>query len=346
MESLATKYRPKTFDDVVGQENVKHILQNQIDKKEVKQAYLFTGPAGTGKTTLARILASAINGGKGQPIEVDGASNNGVDNVRAIIDDSKFKAMDCEWKVYIIDECHMLTTGAWNAMLKVLEEPPVKTIFMMCTTDPQKIPATILSRVQRFDIKKHSTVNIVKRLQYILTMENEEIMGKGGPDGFYNYEQDALEYIAKLAEGGMRDAITMLDKCCGYNENITLENVVNALGSADYATFFKLTDEILAEHADKCIEIIEGLYMDGKDLKQFAKLYSYFLLDIIKYKLLGNFDYISIPKLYAEDLDEYRDNETDFFKEVLQTFIELNAKIKWESNVKPLIEAEVLMLCL
>ena len=192
--NLATKYRPKTFDDMVCQDNVKIVLQNQIDMNEFKQSYLFCGSAGTGKTTSARIFANEINRGKGRIVEIDGASNNGVDNIRNLIDNCKMKSLDGTYKVFIIDEVHMLSIGAFNALLKILEEPPKGTIFILCTTDPQKIPGTILSRVQRFDFQRIPTEQIFDRLKYIIEQENKE--GKS-----IEYQDEALIYIAQLAEG-------------------------------------------------------------------------------------------------------------------------------------------------
>lgn len=174
-EALALKYRPKTFEDVTEQASVISILQNQIRTKTNKNCYLFTGSAGTGKTTTARIFANELNGGKGTPIEIDGASNNGVDQVRIIIDQAKMKALDSEYKVYIIDECHALSNNAWQAMLKLIEEPPRGTIFIFCTTDPDKIPRTILSRVQRYDFKKISYEGVVARLRHILESEGYQL---------------------------------------------------------------------------------------------------------------------------------------------------------------------------
>ena len=211
MEALATKYRPRTFKDVVCQDNIKKVLTNQLETGEVKQAYLFAGSAGTGKTTSARIFANEVNGGKGKPIEIDGASNNGVDNIRNIIDDCRMKSLDSKYKVYIIDEVHMLSIGAFNALLKVLEEPPKGVIFILCTTDPHKIPATILSRVQRFQFKRIPQNEVVKRLQYVLQQE-----------GKITYDMEALQYIAKLADGGMRDALMKLDTVLGYTSKITM----------------------------------------------------------------------------------------------------------------------------
>ena len=171
--SLAIKYRPTTWDDVVEQNSTTIILRKQLETNSFKHAYLFCGPAGCGKTTCARIFANSINDGKGNPIELDAASNNGVDDVRDIIQQSKTQSLDSEYKIFIIDECHALSNSAWQAMLKIIEEPPAKSIFIFATTDPQKIPRTIISRVQRYDFQRISTEGIVNRLKYILDEENK-----------------------------------------------------------------------------------------------------------------------------------------------------------------------------
>ena len=172
MRALATKYRPMSFEDVTEQSSIKIILQEQIDSHSVKNGYLFVGSAGTGKTTCARIFAKEINKGEGVPIEMDAASNNSVEDVRSIIAQAQTKSLDSEYKIFIIDECHSLSNSAWQAMLKTLEEPPAKSIFIFCTTDPQKIPKTILSRVQRYDFQRISQKGIVDRLKYIIEQEN------------------------------------------------------------------------------------------------------------------------------------------------------------------------------
>lgn len=171
VKTLAIKYRPATWEDVVEQSSTKIILQQQLESGEVKNAYLFCGPAGCGKTTCARIFANDINHGEGNPIELDAASNNGVDDVRNIIQQAKTKSLDSEYKIFIIDECHALSNSAWQAMLKIIEEPPAKSIFIFCTTNPERIPKTILSRVQRYDFNRISTEGIVDRLEYILQQE-------------------------------------------------------------------------------------------------------------------------------------------------------------------------------
>lgn len=344
MKALAIKYRPKTFDDVVEQGSVKQILQEQLRTNTHQNCYLFTGGAGTGKTTCARIFANEINGNKGNPIEIDAASNNGVENVREIIENAKFKALDAPYKVYIIDECHMLSTGAWNAMLKLIEEPPAQTVFIFCTTDPQKIPATIISRVQRYDFQRITHDSIVNRLKHILDMENEEILNDDSPDKAITYDIEALGYIAKLADGGMRDAITLLDKCLSFSPDINVENVVQALGTVDYDVMFDLTNAIIDMESDKAVIIIEEAHRSGIDLKQFMKQYSYFILDAYKYYLLGDFEYLQIPSTYSDILDSWDDETYNFLKELLDEVIKLNADIKWEPSPKPLIEASLILI--
>lgn len=347
--TLAVKYRPKTFDDVVEQEAIKVILLEQIKTNSFKHAYLFCGPAGCGKTTAARIFANELNKGLGNPIEVDAASNNGVDNIREIIDNAKRKSLDSEYKIYIIDECHMLSTGAWNAMLKLLEEPPKGTIFIMCTTDPQKIPATILSRVQRYDFSKISLDKIVDRLKYIMAQEAEELfegqeMLSYGDTPDYTFEPEALEYIAKLAEGGMRDAITMLDKCLSLSTEITVASVVKALGTVDYNTHFELLYQLGSRGALKAIEVVETVYNSGKDIKQFLKQFQFFVLDVCKFNLFRSFKYVSIPEL-PEYKQKMEDEDYEDLIRILDWARQLNADIKWESNAKAMIETSIMLLC-
>lgn len=344
MRALALKYRPQTFDDVVEQESIKSILTEQVTTRTFKHAYLFCGPAGCGKTTAARIFANDLNTGKGNPIELDAASRNGVDDVREIIDNAKRKSLDSEFKIYIIDECHMLSIGAWNAMLKLLEEPPTGTIFIMCTTDPQKIPATILSRVQRYDFSKISLDNIIARLQYIIMSENEAIVDEGGPDVAIIYEAEALEYIAKMAEGGMRDAITMMDKCLSLSFELTLENVVQALGTVDYDIHFELLYMIAVGNPHGAISVVEQTYNSGKDIKQFIKQFQYFVLDVLKFKLFGSFQYISIPNINEYET-KMNDEDYDMLLKILDWCRQLNADVKWESNAKAFIETSVMLFC-
>lgn len=342
MEALATKYRPHSWDDVTEQGAVKVILQQQIGGGEIQHAYLFCGGAGTGKTTIARIFANEINKGQGNPMELDAASNNSVDDIRNIIQQSKVQSMDSEYRCFILDECHMLSNSAWNAMLKVLEEPPRKSIFILCTTDPQKIPKTILSRVQRFDFKRISQQGIVDRLITILAFE-QIISTKVALDRHIRPEVwEAVEYIAKIADGGMRDAITLLDKCLAYSTDLTIENVIQALGTVDYEVFFELTDAILKKDSASVIKVIEVVHSNGKDLKQFVKDYMSFLLDINKYDILHSFDYLQIPGTYQVTLEGYTPDWFECCKNLLPVIVKLNADIKWETQSKVVIESRLL----
>lgn len=336
MEALATKYRPRTFEDVVCQDNIKKVLTNQLETGEIKQAYLFCGSAGTGKTTSARIFANDVNEGKGKPIEIDGASNNGVDNIRSIIDDCRMKSLDSKYKVYIIDEVHMLSIGAFNALLKVLEEPPKGVIFILCTTDPHKIPATILSRLQRFDFKRIPQFEIVQRLKYIL---NEE--------GNTTYDIEALEYIAKLADGGMRDAIMKLDTVLGYTTNITLQAVLDCLGITNYEHLLKIVQGIINKQADEPIQIIDSIYRDGKDLKLFVKDLNKFVLDLCKLNITRNKELTMIPTDIMRQCIHIATNTSKYdLVDILDGVNNLLDKIKYEQNPKNLIESELIILCL
>lgn len=332
IKSLAVKYRPTTFDEVVEQGAIKIILQQQLESEEVKNAYLFCGGAGTGKTTCARIFANEINKFKGNPIEMDAASNSGVEDVRAIIQQAKTKSLDSEYKIFIIDECHSISNTGWQAFLKLIEEPPAKSIFIFCTTDPQKIPKTILSRVQRYDFQRISHGAVVSRLAYICACEDVSV-----------YDADALAYISKLADGGMRDAITLMDKCLSYNRDLTIENVIKALGITGYDTMFYLTDSIITNEVDNVLKTIEEVHRSGKDLKQFIKTYTNFVLDLCKYGCLGTFEYIEIPNTYKERMDKYNDHAYEDFTRLLNTLVTLNADIKWETSPKSVIQAVLVL---
>jgi DNA polymerase-3 subunit gamma/tau len=242
--------------------------------------------------------------------------------------------LDSEYKVYILDECHMFSTGAWNAMLKLIEEPPAKTIFIFCTTDPQKIPATILSRVQRYDFQRITYGAILERLCYIAEQEGVE------------YEKSALEYIAKLAEGGMRDAITMLDKCLSFSKDVlTLKDVVEALGTVDYDTMFEILGFLLARKTVPLLAKIDTIHKSGVDLKQFMKQFGWFVLDVCKYQKLGNFEYLQIPEIYERQMEQLMEFQESNLLEILHKVLEVNNLIRWEVNAKALIEASFILYC-
>lgn len=332
---LAVKYRPKTFEDMTEQNAIKDILENQIKTKTFQHGYLFTGPAGTGKTTSARIFANMINDGKGNPIEVDAASNSGVDNIRGIIDDAKRKPLDAEYKIFIIDECHSLSSGAWQALLKTLEESPKYAIFILCTTNPEKIPATILSRVQQYQFQKISNDGIFTRLYTIMDDE-------GYADCDKVIDEDSLRYIAKVANGGMRDAITLLDKCLSLSSDLTMENVLKTIGVEDYETFIQMLYALVNRDGTSGVQIIEDIYNSGKDVKLFMKEFAKFILEVEKYCLFKNFKYISLPNTMQPELEELCD-ENIF--DVMELVVDVNNKIKWDSDPKTLIELSILLYC-
>ena len=335
-QSLAVKYRPMSFNDMTEQSAIKDILENQIKTKTFQHGYLFTGPSGTGKTTSARIFASMINDGKGNPIEVDAASNSGVDNIRQIIEDAKRKPLDAEYKIFIVDECHSLSDSSWQALLKTLEEPPKFTIFIFCTTNPEKIPATILSRVQRYNFQKISNEGIFNRLNMILETESKE------SDIPISWSKDALEFIAKVSSGGMRDAITLMDKCLSLSHDLTLENVLKTIGSEDYSTFITFLSALGGKVKVSAVRIIENVYNVGKDVKQFMKDFAKFILEVEKYSLYKNFDYISLPNTLENELEHLID---DSLFDIMDFVISLNNQIKWENDPKTLIELSILIYC-
>ena len=337
--ALSIKYRPTSFNDMTEQSAIKDILENQIKTKTFQHGYLFTGPSGTGKTTSARIFASMINDGKGNPIEVDAASNSGVDNIRQIIEDAKRKPLDAEYKIFIVDECHSLSDSSWQALLKTLEEPPKFTIFIFCTTNPEKIPPTILSRVQRYNFQKISNEGIVDRLNMILEKESDEIDNLSCK---LNWEQDALEFISKVSSGGMRDAITLLDKCISLSHDVTLENVLKTIGGEDYSTFITFLSALEKKEKEISIKVLEDVYNAGKDVKQFMKDFAKFVLEVGKYSLYKNFDYISLPNTLEDELEQLID---DSLFDIMDFVVSLNSQIKWENDAKTLIELSILIYC-
>ena len=339
MESLANKYRPQEFEDVCSQKSIISILNKQLVTNSFTNCYLFAGPTGTGKTTIARIFANKINRGLGTPIEIDGASNNGVDNIREIIDNSKARALDAEYKIYIIDEVHMLTLAAWNAFLKCLEEPSPYTIFIFCTTDPQKIPGTIMNRVMRFNLTKIPVEEIENRLVYICEQE-----------GFTNYKE-SCNFIAKLSCGGMRDAIATLDKCSKYSTDLDIKNVLSITGNLSYDSFFALTNALVDKDESVVIDLIEGFYNSGADLKMFVEQYLDFTLDLTKYCLFKNMAVTKIPS-YLEEVRintqlspicvKYAvgfDGNINFYNSLVDALLDLKSKLRYDISVRTTVLA-------
>ena len=341
MKSLAVKYRPNTFEAVCGNQVTVQILKRVLSLGTPKNAYLFAGPSGCGKTTLARIFANELNGGICDPIEIDAASNNGVDAVRAIVEASNQRSLTGTYKIYIIDECHAITSAGWQAFLKGIEETPEYTIFIFCTTEPNKIPATILNRVQRFNVAKIDSQEIKNRLVYICQQE-----------GFTNYE-DTCELISKLCDGGLRDAITKLDQCADLSSDLSLTNTKMVLGEAPFERMLKLTNCLIGGNEQFTLAAIETLAAEGKDLKQFVGDYLSFALELTKYILFKNISITNIPAYLENSADSMIsvsytvsfDNALGWFNYLTDKLLEIKSAVKYDTNVKAVVEAYLLQVC-
>ena len=339
-EALARVYRPKKFSEVVEQDAIKQILMEQIRTDQLKRVLLFTGPAGCGKTTNGRILAREIEPCKSNIIEINCADHTGIDDVRTlIIEQSKSKPLQGKYKIFILDECHSFTVQSQNALLKLLEEPPVYCIFILCTTDPQKILTTILSRAYRYDFQKISFDGIVNRLNYILEQERNNPEGCG----IQSWDQDAIKYIAKTSNGGLRDAITLCDKVISYSKNIKIDDVINVLGVTGYDIQFDLLDSLISKDQNKLTCKLQELYQSGKDTKLFIRNLLTFILDVNKFIITNSFDYISIPSTYSSRLSIYNNSNRPYLKELLTKLIQLNTSLKWETNARTLLESTLLL---
>lgn len=341
MKSLAVKYRPNNFEDVCSNQTTVRILKRIIELGTPKNAYLFAGPSGCGKTTCARIFANALNNGVGDPVEIDAASNNGVDQVRAIVESANQRSLVGTYKIYIIDECHMITSAGWNAFLKGIEETPEYTIFIFCTTEPNKIPATILNRVQRFNITKIDTTEVKNRLAYICQQE-----------GFTNYE-DTCELISKLCNGGMREAITLLDQCADLSTDLCLANTKLVLGEAPFERMLKLTNCLLSGNEAFTLAAIETLDSEGRDLKHFINDYLSFILELTKYILFQNINLTNIPAYLENSADEMTnvkllvsfEGALAWFNYLTEKLLKIKSAIKYDTSVKAVVEAYLLQVC-
>ena len=293
--ALYRKYRPSEFEDVKGQDHIVTTLKNQIKADRIGHAYLFCGTRGTGKTTVAKIFAKAVNcehpvdgspcgecqsckaiaaGSSMNVIEIDAASNNGVENIRQIREEVSYSPTQGKYKVYIIDEVHMLSIGAFNALLKTLEEPPSYVIFILATTESHKIPITILSRCQKYDFRRISIETISARLMDLLEQEGVEA------------EEKAVRYVAKAGDGSMRDALSLLDQCIAFylGEPLTYDHVLEVLGAVDTEVFSRLLRSILANDIVAAIELLEDLIVQGRELGQFVTDFVWYLRNLLLVK--------------------------------------------------------------
>lgn len=332
--SLATKYRPTTFEEVCAQKTIIKILNKQLELKQYPNCYMFCGKSGCGKTTIARILANKINNNCGSPIEIDGASNNGVDNVRSIINEAKERSLDSEYKIFIIDEAQMITNAGWNAFLKCIEETPKYTIFMFCTTDPQKIPETIQNRVMRFNLTSIPSDIIKQRLDYICLKES-----------FMDYEE-GTSYISKIVDGSMRDAITQLEKVSNYDKNINLNNVMNVLGFYSYDILFNLTNSIIDSNNQKLLECLKIIFSTNNDLINFIDQYIRFILDLGVYSITKDIKNVSIPETQKDKVDYTIniENNTNYFKWLLNSLLDIKNTLKYDNDIKSTITIKFLQL--
>ena len=299
--ALYRKFRPDNFEDVKGQDHIVTTLTNQINANRIGHAYLFCGTRGTGKTTVAKIFAKAVNcehpvdgspcgecamcksiaaGTSMNVIEIDAASNNGVDNIREIREEVTYRPTEGKYKVYIIDEVHMLSIGAFNALLKTLEEPPEYVIFILATTEAHKIPITILSRCQRYDFKRISIETIAARLRELIDKEGWDV------------EDKAVRYIAKMADGSMRDSLSLLDQCAAFymNETLTYDHVLEVLGAVDTEVFSRLLRQLLAMDVHQVIETVDELVMQGRELSQLAADFTWYLRNLLLVKSSDNME--------------------------------------------------------
>lgn len=334
MKSLPVLYRPTTFDEVVGQDSVIKILKKQIETGNTKNVYLFAGVSGSGKTTCARIFAKTVNNGVGDPIEIDAASNSGVDNVRNIIRDAQEKSIEGKYKIFIIDEAQSITSTAWQAFLKCIEEPPTLTIFIFCTTDPQKIPETILNRVQRFNFNRIPTNLIKERLEYVCKTE-----------GFTNYKE-SIEYISRLANGCMREALTLLDKVADNSTNFNITDTLNILSVTDYRIYFSLVNDMLDGNAAGILTSLDNLYDKGTDLKIFADQFLKFVIDVAKYILFNTTKVTSIPESFENDIKNIInfENPINYYNYVMDKLLELKNMLKVDVDVKSTVEVVCLQI--
>ena len=356
--ALYRKFRPTVFEDVKGQEHIVTTLKNQIRSGRTSHAYLFCGTRGTGKTTIAKIFAKAVNcehpvdgspcgeceicrsiaaGTSMNVIEIDAASNNGVDSIRQIVEEVNYSPAEGKYKVYIIDEVHMLSIGAFNALLKTLEEPPAYVIFILATTEVHKIPITILSRCQRYDFRRISIDTIADRLKELTQKEQVQI------------EEKAVRYIAKVADGSMRDALSLLDQCIAFyfEQELTYDKVLDVLGAVDTGVFSRMLREILKGDAAAALGVLQDIVLQGRELSQFVTDFAWYLRNLLLIKSAdGVEDIIDVSSDNLVRLKEEAElAENDTIMRYIRILSELSGQIRYATQKRILIEMAIIKLC-
>lgn len=356
--ALYRKFRPTVFEDVKGQEHIVTTLKNQIKSGRTSHAYLFCGTRGTGKTTIAKIFAKAVNcenpvdgspcgtcaicraiaaGASMNVIEIDAASNNGVDSIRQIVDEVNYSPAEGKFKVYIIDEVHMLSIGAFNALLKTLEEPPSYVIFILATTEVHKIPITILSRCQRYDFRRISIETISDRIRELTQKEQVRI------------EDKAVRYIAKIADGSMRDALSLLDQCIAFyfEQELTYDRVLEVLGAVDTEVFSRILREILDGDVTGTLGVLDEIVMQGRELSQFVSDLAWYLRNLLLIKTAdGVEDIIDVSSDNLLRLKEEAELAPyDTIMRYIRVLSELSGQVRYASQKRILIEMALIKLC-
>ena len=356
--ALYRKWRPDEFEEVKGQEHVVTTLKNQITHDRIGHAYLFCGTRGTGKTTVAKLFAKAVNcehpledgspcnecatckaisaGTSLNVIEIDAASNNGVDNIRDIREEVQYSPTEGKYKVYIIDEVHMLSIGAFNALLKTLEEPPSYVIFILATTEAHKIPITILSRCQRYDFRRIRLETIYERLADLLKREGVEA------------EEKAIRYVAKAADGSMRDALSLLDQCIAFylGQTLTYENVLEVLGTVDIEVFNKLMQHVVANDTMAALQVVDEIVWQGRELSQFVTDFTWYMRNLLLLKSTNDInDQLDIS---AENLDSMKQVaeqvEMDSLMRYVRVFSEMSNQIRYATQKRVTLELAIIKL--
>lgn len=356
--ALYRKFRPSSFDEVKGQEHIVRTLRNQVESGRLGHAYLFCGTRGTGKTSVAKVLAKAVNcehpvngapchecelcreiaeGSSMNVIEIDAASNNGVDNIRQVIEEVAYPPTKGKYKVYIIDEVHMLSTGAFNALLKTLEEPPEYVIFILATTEAHKIPVTILSRCQRYDFKRISIETISRRLSELIDKEGWDV------------EEKAVRYIARMADGSMRDSLSLLDQCAAFHigERLTYDHVLEVLGAVDTEVFSRLLRSLLEMDVHQVIGVVEEMVMQGRELSQLATDFTWYLRNLLLVKSSDNME--DVLDVSTENLARLKEEaqmiDNDRLIRYIRVFSELTGQLKYSTQKRVLLEVTLIKLC-